>query len=121
MCNIKLKPCPFCGGEAEAQNRGIVWVVICKNCETVTTFMPTAQRAADIWNRRDKSTHWHIKPKFKPCPFCGNTVPKFYRSYGKRQYTVRGVDIYCGVHTPFQDAKKQAKEFWDRRVEDEQN
>ena len=116
MSEIKLKPCPFCGGEAEIQNRGIVWVAICKSCGAVTTFMPTEQRAANIWNKRDKPAHWHIKLKFEPCPFCGNTIPEFHKPLCKKQYTVRCANYLCGVHIAYQSTKQKAKEVWDRRV-----
>ena len=53
----KLKPCPFCGGEATANEsswRG--WWhgwVICKNCGA-TIDKPTKKETIEAWNKRYK-------------------------------------------------------------------
>ena len=59
MPNIKLKPCPFCGGEAEIQvDYDRVVFVICKNCKARTYAIPIVAEycanevAAEKWNRR---------------------------------------------------------------------
>lgn len=54
----KLKPCPFCGGEAKMERTPInpYYYVICTNLEcdaTVGRFQPTEEEAAAAWNRRD--------------------------------------------------------------------
>lgn len=58
---IKLKPCPFCGHEAEIvsftlNSGGRVWYVQCPwtDCEvSIETFdRDTPQEAAELWNRR---------------------------------------------------------------------
>lgn len=55
---IKLKPCPFCGGEPVLQEHvfhgyrstfGVVCLDCC--CET-RQFYDTAREAAEAWNRR---------------------------------------------------------------------
>lgn len=58
--DIKLKPCPFCGGKAELvadvfdQKR--IWYVRCcgTGCAVFseTADRPTPQEAAKLWNRR---------------------------------------------------------------------
>lgn len=57
---IKLKPCPFCGGEPVLQEHvfhgyrstfGVVCLDCC--CET-RQFYDTQKEAADAWNRRTK-------------------------------------------------------------------
>lgn len=52
----KLKPCPFCGGEAKPVFRGGVNYVVCSNEEDcwcgMTCPVTTPEEAARIWNRR---------------------------------------------------------------------
>lgn len=62
MSNIKLKPCPFCGGEAEimsfTDDNGEYFAVVCKNdnCRCGEDYLWTEtvnrQTAIDAWNRR---------------------------------------------------------------------
>ena len=58
---IKLKPCPFCGGKAkllkdEFGSTPDWWYAACRNLDcrvhAETTDRPTPQEAAEIWNRR---------------------------------------------------------------------
>ena len=54
---IKLKPCPFCGGEAKLWFFGNgAWFATCGcgDCDVKpkTFFRSTPQEAAEIWNRR---------------------------------------------------------------------
>lgn len=57
MSEIKLKPCPFCGGKAMIDSDYIFknsWKVFCRNCGCGTGIYDgkTPQRAAEAWNRR---------------------------------------------------------------------
>ena len=60
MSNIKLKPCPFCGGEARlaSEERGIFVFVTCQKCHVETQRIRMSaeycanERAAKEWNRR---------------------------------------------------------------------
>lgn len=62
MSEIKLKPCPFCGGEAVFERDRIagIYCVECANCKCMTTFQfdfgegeeASRKKAADVWNRR---------------------------------------------------------------------
>jgi hypothetical protein len=58
MSEIKLKPCPFCGGEPEQENYAIEAVVHCTNCLAMIrrihahdedTGIPAS---AEAWNTR---------------------------------------------------------------------
>lgn len=58
---IKLKPCPFCGGEAkllkdEFGSTAGWWYAACSNLDcgiyVVAAVRPTPQEAAKLWNRR---------------------------------------------------------------------
>ena len=58
MQEIKIKPCPFCGGDAELQSadfKGAVWFVVCHKCEIKTFFFSSPAKAARRWNRRAKN------------------------------------------------------------------
>lgn len=61
MSEIKLKPCPFCGGEAILKRDRIgLYCVKCTNCGCMTTYQfdfgegeeTSKRKAADVWNRR---------------------------------------------------------------------
>lgn len=56
MNDIKLKPCPFCGGEATVVHDKDWLRIACKNkgCEVApsTGFHKTLKVAADVWNDR---------------------------------------------------------------------
>ena len=49
---IKLKPCPFCGGEADIIPTGEGWFVECQECNNMTDIHDTPLAAAETWNRR---------------------------------------------------------------------
>ena len=55
-----LKPCPFCGGEADCNDTGIcdkdgnsLWWVECLWCGISTNGHSCIQEAMKTWNRRD--------------------------------------------------------------------
>ena len=50
----ELKPCPFCGGDAEIKKRGnsvSYWVVYCAPCRAEVKGT-TREEATEAWNRR---------------------------------------------------------------------
>ena len=57
--NEKLKPCPFCGGEAELVKEhffgGDHYAGRCGNCAATSTFEFTKEEATAEWNRRTNS------------------------------------------------------------------
>ena len=74
----ELKPCPFCGGEAEIYRHALVSWVRCKECgvDTPAALPQDEQLAIDFWNTRaertcenvdDHKTVWFI------CSVCGYT------------------------------------------------
>lgn len=48
----KLKPCPFCGGEADLIFRGGAWGVRCTREHFVHTYGATREGACTQWNTR---------------------------------------------------------------------
>ena len=50
--SVALKPCPFCGGEAEIEQYSAWHFASCKNCYSMSRCSPTKEGAAENWNRR---------------------------------------------------------------------
>lgn len=48
-----LKPCPFCGGEAEIDNFAGVECVVCKNCRVIMLAESNKEAMVQAWNRRE--------------------------------------------------------------------
>ena len=46
----KLKPCPFCGGEAKINKRE--YSIECTRCSAYMGYFYTKQEAIEAWNRR---------------------------------------------------------------------
>lgn len=51
MDEIKLKPCPFCGGKALALGHHVFWIR-CLKCGAETTSCCSLEQAKEAWNRR---------------------------------------------------------------------
>lgn len=53
---MKLKPCPFCGGEARIDRNIFAfptsYSVICKICEAESEVFNTEKEVIEAWNRR---------------------------------------------------------------------
>lgn len=48
---IELKPCPFCGGQANTSD--VIGIrVECYDCEIHTCWYETEEQAVEIWNKR---------------------------------------------------------------------
>lgn len=51
MSEVKLKPCPFCGGKAKTIENNY-YVVMCKNCFSETDRYHKQEEAITQWNTR---------------------------------------------------------------------
>ena len=56
MSEIKLKPCPFCGGVASIDSEegwfGLGYFVMCLKCMNRTAHYMYSMNASDAWNTR---------------------------------------------------------------------
>lgn len=52
MTDKKLKPCPFCGGEAKVRNFISGRDVHCKNCYASVKILDSKEEAIKAWNTR---------------------------------------------------------------------
>ena len=58
MEHNELKPCPFCGGEAESYDDYMGFCHIqCTKCGNGTLKCTTASEAKHLWNKRVPTTH----------------------------------------------------------------
>jgi len=114
MSTIELKPCPFCGGAAEASGMyvgGESWgAVSCTLCHAKIEYShnewdkdcPSPEKIkaflTDAWNRRvfapPQREATMSKPKLKPCPFCGKE-PKVIRLAGSYGYYPERYVVKC--------------------------
>ena len=111
---IELKPCPFCGGQAEIWhcNRFIDKMVAirCMNCNAQTFASYDEAEAVKRWNtrsrRRDKDA------LFQPCPFCGSDSAGFDGCYDL--YRVQCGNCHAGTGRYF--PPDGAISEWNRRA-----
>lgn len=75
----ELKPCPFCGGEAEFINNGFYYAIRCKdpNCYAGAVDVKDfdLKRLIAAWNQRAERTCKDLKefPHLFTCSACGET------------------------------------------------
>ena len=55
-CMSELKPCPFCGGEAETWDGAGPWHVVCTECGTIGSPCLSEAEAITAWNSRVERT-----------------------------------------------------------------
>ena len=53
---IKLLPCPFCGGEPFMDKQGAAFKIICPRCITVQMISIKKETAIEAWNKRKPKT-----------------------------------------------------------------
>ena len=72
--NISLKPCPFCGGNAEVKkcHHSKKYYVRCTECGVETSHQLFDRLAIDSWNNRLHSK-WELRPDgATDCMYCKN-------------------------------------------------
>ena len=48
---MRIRPCPFCGGEGVLDGSSYYWVR-CKKCKVETRGVATKAGAVEVWNKR---------------------------------------------------------------------
>ena len=91
----KLKPCPFCGGEAAVSERYDEYCAVrCITCGAKTNFSMTKKGAIELWNRRkpiDKIVEQLEKKKSSLTVEYGTRyVAGLYDGYAKAIEIVKG-------------------------------
>ena len=80
MSSIELKPCPFCGGEAEKiqspQKSTTVYNYIkCRECGSMSHSFFAIGEAINAWNRRYRNRRADNKPIRQSCKSCKHYTP----------------------------------------------
>ncbi len=118
----KLKPCPFCGGEAKLQelkmlDGTIIYYIICRNnsckVQPMTHEMNTDYEAINAWNNRPENII--MNGELKSCPMCGSNAELI--KFASSVYCVLCHNDNCityeryGYHT-----KEEAIKAWNSRA-----
>ena len=118
----KLKPCPFCGGEAVLDSVDYdAWYVQCidydGDCEMrpSTELCETSEDAVEIWNRRAG-----ISEALECCPFCGREAVAECVN-GSWHVECADFDGDCDMkpHTRAYKTREEAIKAWNRRAPNE--
>ena len=117
MSEVELKPCPFCGGEAEVSVcLADTFYVKCQQCGVLSVFWKDQPNVADAWNRRTtdmtdcKDETGGIK--LRPCPFCGGKADvDIYKSGDYHAQCLQ-----CGTLTKDFPNTEEAAAAWNMRV-----
>ena len=83
MSDERLKPCPFCGGEAicieRASNYPYIYGVMCMDCHCRTSFGKDTDKVIKTWNTRKPMERIVKKLEKRQKAFiCKNTEPCDY-------------------------------------------
>lgn len=83
---VKLKPCPFCGGEADYRTMGNCVYIVCTKCgcNTQTFHYKERQEAIKAWNNRPSPWHTGIPTEN------GDYLVQYESNYTERIFFMNG-------------------------------
>ena len=103
----ELRPCPFCGGEAEFEvYGGTACAVVCQTCQcgTSTVCLDDEMRAVEAWNRRAERTCHIVKTRDRVnrgivyrCSECNKALPRHFVNNWTIRYCPR-----CGAQVVYE-------------------
>ena len=115
MSEIKLKPCPFCGGEGDIVkiDNGSCCYIQCQKCRRLTFNYNSPEGAAEAWNKAwDEIAAKQTKLELKPCPFCGGKAEVI----GSGKYSdYLAKCSSCGATSEYKSTPEEAAEAWNKR------
>ena len=62
---MKLKPCPFCGGEAGEEDIPNLYQISCSGCHISTAFYGNKINAIKAWNKRYQTPVIDVEEYYK--------------------------------------------------------
>lgn len=102
----ELKPCQYCGHEAEVNQTYRGWQVECPLCGVKTANLKTQKDAIAEWNSCQ-----YIVEGLKPCPFCGSEA----KLIDNLSECVKCPE--CGAYVPKPYSDESAQDVWNKRVQ----
>lgn len=72
---MMINPCSKCGGSANVEQAGSVYLVKCSQCENTGSYASAPSWAIHAWNKYNPAKTTPIKvdtPTVKACPICGH-------------------------------------------------
>lgn len=98
----ELKPCPFCGGEAEVESDkgvGRVYSVVCGTCQVATRWWVSPDRAIAAWHQRQG-----VKPRNAARQVAARIME---RMIGSIELDALEVDIAAYVQQAIDESREQ--------------
>lgn len=111
MNEIKLKPCPFCGGEAGIIDIYGKYAASCKECDAGTASANTIDNAAKAWNKRDgpQTYREYFEEQFPWDAFPGTDADTIIRR-------VRVCTIFGNKHAAPDCTEICCRDHWNREM-----
>lgn len=117
MTTKELKPCAYCGGEAEIEHYGRAICIMCKSCHA-NQRIEEPEAAIQHWNQRYEHHNETDERGLKKCPHCGGRAYREGNDDGTAPswFTIHCRDCNSGVPVTC-DTRKEAEDLWNTRKE----
>jgi len=118
--DIKLKPCPFCGKQAEVffepnesdSNDECKWVVVCNGCASCGGYWKEKEKSIDAWNCRNELENKplsleELKQRDTTPVYCIGIKNAALTGYGLVDTADKRINDFCCDFWPFEDYEKE--------------